>query len=219
MADDESNALRDFGPLGILAILVILAANAFLAPLGAVLVLAWVRWSRVPWGEIGYMRPTNWARTVVVGVVLGVTLKLAMKAVVMPLLGADPVNHAYHYLVGNRAALPGATFTMIVVAGFGEETVFRGFLFERLGRLIGSSARAKVVIVLLTSWLFALAHYPEQGLAGAEQAMITGLVFGTIFAVTRRIWMVMIAHAVFDLVAVAIIFWDLEAKVAHLVFR
>ena len=62
-------------------------------------------------------------------------------------------------------------------------------------------------------------HYHEQGLAGAEQATITGLVFGTIFALTGQIWMLMCAHAAFDLTAYAIIYWDLESDVAHLVLR
>jgi len=78
---------------------------------------------------------------------------------------------------------------------------------------------ARVSIVLLTSALFALGHYSNQGLPGVEQAMITGLVFGTIFSITGRIWMVMCAHAAFDLAAVAIIYWNLEAIVAHLVFK
>jgi membrane protease YdiL (CAAX protease family) len=49
--------------------------------------------------------------------------------------------------------------------------------------------------------------------------MITGLVFGTIFAITGRMWMVMCAHAAFDLMAIAIIYWNLEEAVAHLVFK
>jgi membrane protease YdiL (CAAX protease family) len=56
-------------------------------------------------------------------------------------------------------------------------------------------------------------------MAGVEQAMITGLVFGTIFARTGRIFLPMAAHAAFDLTALAIIYWDLEARVAHLVFQ
>ncbi len=52
-----------------------------------------------------------------------------MKAVVMPLFGADPINRAYHFLAGNRAALPRAFYLMVVGGGFGEETVFRGFFF------------------------------------------------------------------------------------------
>jgi hypothetical protein len=56
-------------------------------------------------------------------------------------------------------------------------------------------------------------------LAGAEQGAIVGLVFGTIFAVTGRSWMLMCAHAAFDLFALAIIYWNLESAVAHLVFK
>jgi membrane protease YdiL (CAAX protease family) len=82
-----------------------------------------------------------------------------------------------------------------------------------------SIERAKVSIVLLTSALFAQGHYSDLGLAGVEQAMITGLVFGTIFAVTRQIWIVMCAHAAFDLTAIAIIYWNIEADVAHLMFK
>jgi membrane protease YdiL (CAAX protease family) len=210
--------LRGFGPLGILAILVILAGNALFVPLSALLVLLWVQLSRTPWREIGYVRPRSWVRTVLAGVVLGVVFKLAMKAIVMPLLGADPINQAFHYLVGNTAALPAVLYLVIVGAGFGEETVFRGFLFERLGKLLGPGAWAKVSIVLMTSALFGFVHYPEQGLAGVQQATIVGVVFGAIFAVTGRLFMLMVAHAAFDVAAVAIIYWDLETTVARAVF-
>ena len=104
-------------------------------------------------------------------------------------------------------------------AGFGEETVLRGFLFERLGKLLGRGAGATIAIVLLTSAWFGLIHYPGQGFAGAEQAVITGLVFGSIFAITGRIWLPIFAHAAFDLTAVFIIYRNLESYVAHLVFR
>jgi membrane protease YdiL (CAAX protease family) len=49
--------------------------------------------------------------------------------------------------------------------------------------------------------------------------MITGLVFGTIFALTGRIFFPMVAHAAFDLLALAMIYWNLEADVAHLIFK
>jgi membrane protease YdiL (CAAX protease family) len=211
--------LRGFGPLGIIAILVILAGNFLIAPLGAFLVLVWAWRSQTPWREIGYLRPRHWAVTIVVGLTFGIAFKFLMKMIVMPLLGAPPVNQAFHYLTGNRAALPGAIFMMIVVAGFGEETLFRGYLFERLSKLLGSGGWAKTLIVLLTSVWFGLLHYPVQGLAGAEQALITGLVFGTIMVATWRLPLLMIAHAAFDLTAVGMIYWDLETKVAHLIFK
>ena len=216
--DPVATQLRGFGPLGLLSILVIVLTSV-LKPLGGLLVLLWAWRSHTPWRDIGYVRPRSWIGSLAVGVVFGCVFKLLMKAIVMPLLGAPEINSAYHYVIGNPAALPGLVFTMIVGAGFGEETIFRGYLFERLGKLFGTGASAKVLIVLLTSAVFALGHYANLGLPGVEQAMITGLVFGTIFAITGRIWMVMCAHAAFDLAAVAIIYWNLEATVAHLVFK
>jgi uncharacterized protein len=217
--DPTAEDLRGFGPRGILAILIILAGNLVLPVLSAILVLLWAWYSRTPWQEIGYVRPKSWIRTLAVGIVFGAALKMLMKSIVMPLLGADPINQAYHYLAGNTAALPGAIFAMIVVAGFGEETLFRGYLFERLGKLFGSSVWARTLIVVLTSVWFGALHYSGQGLAGAEQATIVGLVFGTIFAITGRIWMLIVAHAAFDLIALAIIYWNLESRVAHLFFK
>jgi membrane protease YdiL (CAAX protease family) len=67
--------------------------------------------------------------------------------------------------------------------------------------------------------LFGSIHYPEQGLAGAEQATVPGLVFGAVFAATGRLWPVMMAHAMYDITAVVMIYFDLEATVARLVFH
>lgn len=218
-ADRLAARLRGFGPIGILAILAILAGNLVVVPLSAVLVLVWTWWSRTPWREIGFVRPASWTASVATGVVFGSAFKILMKMIVMPLLGADPINQAYHFLVGNRAALPAALYAVIIGAGFGEETVFRGYMFERLGKLFGSGMGAKAVIVLFTAAWFGLVHYFVQGLAGTEQATIVGLVFGAIFAATGRIGMLMIAHAAFDLTALAIIYWNLGSMVAHLVFK
>ena len=200
-ADQFAAQLRGFGPAGLIAILAILLGNAIFISFSGVLVLAWVKLSRTPWREIGYVRPKSWVTTIAGGMVFGIAFKFTLKAVVMPLLGADPVNHAYHYLAANRAAIPFTLFALIAGAGFGEETVFRGFLFERFRKLFGSSVSAKTAIVIITSIWFGLAHYSVQGLAGTEQAIITGLTFGAIVAITGRIWMVMIAHAAFDLTA------------------
>jgi membrane protease YdiL (CAAX protease family) len=224
--------LRGFGPIGILAILVIILSgnvtvgNMAALPAGAALVCVWTWRSHTPWSAIGYVRPTSWTGSLVAGIAFGTAFKILMKMVVMPLLGADPINHAYHFLAGNRAMLPAAVWAMLV-AGFGEETVFRGYLFERAStfartstctKLFGSGASAKAAIVLVTAGFFGLARYPDQGLAGAEQGAITGLVFGSIFALTGRIFFLMVAHAAFDLTALAIIYWNAESKVAHFVF-
>ena len=128
--------LRGFGPAGILALLLIAAGTLLFLPLSALFVLLWARESHTPWRAIGLQRPRNWGRSVGVGLLFGPALKLLLKAVVMPLLGADAINHAFHYL-----------------------------------------------------------------------------------AVTGELWMLMIAHAAFDLTAVVLIYNNLETSVAHWVFK
>jgi uncharacterized protein len=211
--------LRGFGPLGILAILIILAGNFIIAPLSAILVLVWTKTSNTPWGEIGYVRPRSWTKTIVLGIVFGVAFKFTMKALVMPLFGAPPINQAYQFVTGNPAVIPALLFTMLITAGFGEETFYRGWMFERFGKLFGQSMPAKVAIVLITSILFASLHYPDQRWPGVEQAFVTGLIFGSIFAVTGQIFLLMIAHAAFDLTALWMIYYGLETQIAHLIFK
>lgn len=217
--DVRAERLRGFGPLGLLAIVLILTGNLLFVPLSAILVLLWARASRTPWRDIGFVRPRSWIASLALGVVLGSAFKLVMKAIVMPLLGAPPTNAAYQHLVGNTAALPVMLYLVIIGAGFGEETVFRGYLFERLGKLFRPGVWSKALIVGLTALFFGVVHYAEQGMPGVEQATIVGLVFGTIYAITGRIWMLMVAHAAFDLTAVAIIYGGWERAVAQLIFK
>jgi uncharacterized protein len=209
-------------PVQAIMTLVVLAAGNIpyqglpIFPVGATIALVWVWWSRIPWQDIGYARPRSWLQTIALGVALGVALKLVLKALVMPLVGAASSNQAFGFLIGNEAILPVAIWAMLV-AGFAEETVFRGFLFDRLRRVFGRSHAATVGIVVLVSVLFGAVHYSSQGAAGALQAALTGLAFGSIYVVTGRIWIPMLAHATYNLTALALIYWNLEDGVARFV--
>jgi len=215
---DLASESRGFGPVGLLSMGIVVAA-CMLPVLRDVVPLLWVWWSRTPWSDIGFVRPKSWLRVVAGGIMFGVILKLFTKAVFLPLVGADPINRSYQFLVGNKAALAGMALVVTINGGFGEETFFRGYLFERGGKFFGSSPVVKVLLVLVTSILFALAHYPDQRLAGVEQAAFTGLALGTAFAITGRVFAVMIAHAAYDLMALAIIYYGQEERVAHFLFK
>jgi membrane protease YdiL (CAAX protease family) len=73
--------------------------------------------------------------------------------------------------------------------------------------------------LVVTSVLFGLAHYQDQGVAGGTQSTITGLVFGGAYLLTGRIVPVMIAHAAFDVAAVLMIHWRLEVPIAQAFLR
>jgi membrane protease YdiL (CAAX protease family) len=203
----------------LLAIALIISGNLLIAPLSAVLILLWAWRSGTPWQAIGMVRPKSWVRATVIGVVFGAAFKLVMKSVVMPLLGAPPINQAYHFLAGNTLASLGMLYPIIVGAGFGEELLFRGYMFERLRSLLGRRVWVEVVAVLFTSALFGMVHYPVQGIPGVQQATIFGILFASLYSMGAGLPLLMIAHASFDLVALAIIHWDLETSVAHWFFR
>lgn len=212
-------ALRGFGIVGIVAILIILGGNLLFVPLSGILVLVWAWISKTPWRDLGLVRPHSWLGTIALGVVFGVALKFAMKSIVMPLLGAPPVNGPFHFLAHNPAEIPWMLYVIIIGAGFGEEMIFRGWAFERFGKLLGRAWWARAIAVLITSAWFGQEHYGFQGVSGAQQATIVGLIFGSVFAVTRRLYLLMIAHAAFDLAAYAMIYWDFETAVAHFFFK
>src|SRR5450631_546418 len=132
--DPFAAKLRGFGPVGVLAVLLVLAGNV-LGPFKGIPVLIWA----------------SWARTAITGVVFGVAFKFAMKAILMPLLGAEPINATYSWVTGNPLALAWMLFLVTAGGGFGEELMFRGYMFERLGKILGSTAAAKATIVLVTS--------------------------------------------------------------------
>ncbi len=201
--------LRSFGFVGLLAVAVIYFGSAIIPGLGALLVLLWAWRSRTPWHEIGFSRPNSWLATIALGILLGIALRLLMKLIVMPLLGAPPVNPAFHHLEGNSAALPLAIFMMGFVAAFGEEVVMRGFLYERLTRLFGRGSVTRVLIVLGTSLIFGIGHYPLQGVAGAQNATIMGIVFGALYVITGRLWLPIVTHSAVNFSGLAIIYFGL----------
>jgi uncharacterized protein len=224
LVDPFAADLRGFGFIGILSILVILfSGNIFISgiifiPLGGLFALLWTIRSKTPWSALGYIRPKSWVLTITVGLTLGIGFKLIMKTMVMPLFGANPVNSTYNFLAGNKVMFLLALFFMMV-AGLSEETVFRGFLFERLSKLFRSAKWSKTVIVVITASLFGLGHITDQGITGFEQATIVGLVYGIIYASTDNLWMLIVAHAAFDITAVILIYYNLETTAAQFFFN
>lgn len=210
--------LRGFGPLGTITFLLILGGALVFMPVAAVLILLWA-WATNAWRDLGFSKPTHAVRALVIGLVLGVALKLLMKAVVMPAFGAPATNTLYHYLVGNTAEIWKYAIYVIFGAGFAEELFFRGYLFERSARLFGKGAIATAVTFAIITLLFGVAHW-QMGWSGIVNAGITGGIAGLIFLGTgRNLWIPVVMHAAFDLTAGTIIYLNLETTIAHLVFK
>jgi hypothetical protein len=73
--DGLAASLRGFGPLGMLAVVLVLLGNAIFIPLSAILALVWARLARVPLQELGFARPQRWVPTVLGGALFGAAFK------------------------------------------------------------------------------------------------------------------------------------------------
>jgi membrane protease YdiL (CAAX protease family) len=85
-------------------------------------------------------------------------------------------------------------------AGFVEEILVRGYAQTRLQQL-GAPA---VIVVAVPTALWAVLHL-YQGIGPAVTIFGLGLVYAIWFQLTRRLWPVVIAHALFDLSTLALI--------------
>jgi len=98
--------LAGFGPAGTLVFLAICGASAVFTPAGAALVLVWAWLSLTPSRNIGLVRPGSWMNGLLLGVLLGLSEKFILKAIILPLLGAPPAIAAFGDLAANPRRTP-----------------------------------------------------------------------------------------------------------------
>lgn len=138
-----------------------LMPSTFLVTLAA----TWLctRMRREPLASVGFRLDQRWAAEFAAGTGLGAGVMLAAAALVWSAGGLRFEVDAQRSLAG----LLGGLILFTFVALF-EETLFRGFLFQRLRDGLGAGA-AQVLLALL----FAYAHWNNPGMQGATKAWAT----------------------------------------------
>jgi membrane protease YdiL (CAAX protease family) len=172
-----------------------------------VLLCTWfLRASGDRWADVGLRRPRRWwvvPLTVAGGFVLLVAVSTLMMRLILPAIGAIPPQPGARAIRGDLAeylfwAVPVAWGS----AAFGEELVVRGFLLDRITKVIGSSgARATGAAVVVQAALFGAFHF-HQGVGGALVTGAVGLVLGVIWLAGRRnLWPCILLHGLVDFVS------------------
>lgn len=87
-------------------------------------------------------------------------------------------------------------FYQVVYVALPEELFFRGYAQERIARLLPvAPAAAGVTAVVLSSAIFALAHWAVSGSAAATCVFFPALIFGWLRARTGALWAPVCFHA------------------------
>ena len=96
-----------------------------------------------------------------------------------------------------------------LLAAFGEELVYRGYLMDRLAWLGRRERGAWVASLIVVSLLFGWAHTESQGFAGMAQEGFNGLLLGLLYlGCRRRLAVPIVAHGVSNTVAFVLIYLD-----------
>lgn len=155
--------------------------------LAFLLLVTWicVRLRGEPLSSVGFALDRRWARELGIGTFFGVATALLAVAMIWMVGGArlepDPARSA--------ATLAQGAYVFLFVALF-EETLFRGFVFQRLVAGVGP----RVALVAM-SLLFATGHWDNPGMHGATLAWATvelflgALLLGLAYLRTRSLAM------------------------------
>lgn len=103
---------------------------------------------------------------------------------------------------------------MWVVAGFGEEFLYRGYMTKRLAIIFGNSKKAWAVAIIISSVVFGFAHL-YQGVSGIITTGFVALIFGSIFYKNQQnLWVCILTHGIYDVFGITMIFLDKERVIS-----
>jgi membrane protease YdiL (CAAX protease family) len=168
------------------------------------LILGWIslRLRGFSWKSIGFTRPTNWRRTIALGLSAGISMEclelFATQPLLMHLFHEPPDLSFLTELRGNVSELAVVLLLTWTLAAFGEELAWRGYIINRIADMISLPRLRWPIAVVLSSAAFGLAHF-DQGWTGVLENAIDGaLLAGLYFASGRNLWLPIVAHGVTD---------------------
>ena len=162
------------------------------------------------WKDVGLNCGQPFLKVLMIGVFAGIAMEalelFATQPLLTKLLNKGPELDEFRRLIGNTPLLIIAIVLAWVLAAFGEETVWRGYLLNRVTDLFGRSMSGWTASAILVSLLFGLAHFP-QGPTGVIENIIDGAILAALyFATGRNLWAPIIAHGIQDTVDVLLIY-------------
>jgi membrane protease YdiL (CAAX protease family) len=177
------------------------------------LLLGWIslRLRKLGWRSVGLMRYRSWPLTMALGVALGTATEAFQLFVTQPILsrivGKEPDLELFRMLYGNIKITLLFIALSWVLAGFGEELFWRGYLMNRVADLGGRTRPGWIVSLVLVSMVFGLAH-GYQGLTGWIEEGIAGLFLGLIYLRTgRNLAVPIVAHGIADTIDMILLFF------------
>ena len=181
--------------------------------LGMAIVLLLLWSSHWNWLHFGITKP-DWMKTAQRAIGWSVVIFIVNNVLFTPLieLYIEPIDlSGFEWLKGNVAGLIIFTLFMWVIAGFGEEILYRGYIMKQIAYIVGDNKMAWHIGAVLSSVLFGLAHL-YQGPSGVITTGFVGLIFAYIFLFNpKNLILTMLIHGFYDMIGITFIYLDKES--------
>ncbi|MGD0824303.1 MAG: type II CAAX endopeptidase family protein [Terriglobales bacterium] len=176
------------------------------------LLFGWVslRVRKLRWRDVGLSRFRNWKATLVCGIAAGLALEgfelFVSQPILVRLLRKQPDLEDFRPLVGNLKVTLIFIALAWLLAAFGEEMVYRGYLMNRVADLFNRTRRAWIVSLIVVHAAFGLAH-AYQGWTGIIDEGLMGILLGVIYLRTgRNLAVPIVAHGISDSIDMVLFF-------------
>jgi membrane protease YdiL (CAAX protease family) len=194
--------------VALICLLPLLKFVPLFSPFLLIMALLWLRGNT--WSKLGMAGPVSWRRTILLGLSFGIFFWLLQLFVIAPVVESfvhtHPNLHAFSDVHGHFLYLLATLITSWTSAGFGEEMIFRGYLFNRFADLFGHNFTGWTLALFAQAAVFGVAH-AYQGLAGMIEVGLYGLLLGLLYLATKHnLWTCAIAHGVNDSIAFVLTF-------------
>src|SRR5688572_26795746 len=176
------------------------------------LLIGWasLRLREMQWRDIGFARPPRLRRAIAIGIGAGLAIELFAINVTTPwiasLTGTPPDVSDLKDVVGNWQLLLIVFVVNWILAAFGEELAFRGYLMNRVADGFGRTRVAWIISLVVVSVFFGMGH-GTQGVAGIIQESLSGCWLGVMFLASgRNLTVPIVAHGVSNSLALVLIY-------------
>lgn len=182
------------------------------------LVIALAAWAtgRFDWHLFGVYKP-NWPKSMGRAVAYAVLIFILVDGFIQPIceiiFGAIDLS-SFDWLKGNLIGYLIFIVFMWIVAGFGEEFFYRGYLTKQVALLLGGNQKGWLASAVITSVLFGLAH-TYQGPSGVITTGLIGFLFALLFYKNQKnLVLAMLTHGFYDMIGLTFIYLDSERVLA-----
>lgn len=158
------------------------------------------------WRDMGLQPVDNWQKTIVIALVIATAHQLFSTFLLIPFLErvtGQSINLALvEQIQGNMGMWAVSLVIAWVLAAFGEEMVYRGYLLNRFADLLQPQPTGWLFGFTVSVLLFAWGHQ-YQGSVGLVDNIVSGTIWGGLYlyAGRRNLWLPILAHGFYDTLA------------------